>query len=113
MTIDGLRPRVPFNISDLASYIEKGRRLGANRYDAWLDYREIMHVGNLSEISRVLRADGVPFGVWSRPAERTCSIVVNLPGNGIAVELMSRSFGDDAQLARQCAASHFDLCAHE
>ena len=65
---------------------------------------------HLKALAEVLRADGVPFGVWARPDEGTCSVYVDLPNNGIAVELVSRVF-DGAWLARRCADSVFDLCA--
>ena len=110
VTFDQLRPIVPFNISDLAQYVETLRDLRAHRYDAWLDYREILRVGNLTEMAEVLRADGVPFGVWARPSEQTCSLYVNLPNNGLAVELVSSEFSGK-WLHNQCASSHFDLCA--
>lgn len=70
----------------------------------------MLAVGNLTVLAEVLRADRVPFGVWARPAEATCSLYVNLPRNGIAVELVSHVF-DGAWLAKRCAASTFDLCA--
>jgi len=110
VTTDALRPRVPFNISDLATYIENLRDLTHGTYDQWLDYREVMVVGNLTEMAEVLRKDGVPFGVWARPEEGTCSLYVDVPQNGIAVELVSSVF-DGAWLARRCATSAFDLCA--
>ena len=104
--------RVPFNITQLAAYVEGRRALASNVYDAWLDFREIMHVGNLTELSEVLRADRVPFGVWSRPQEGTCSIYLNVPRNGIAIELWSEEFGPAASwLGAACAAHPFDLCA--
>jgi hypothetical protein len=59
VTTDALRPRVPFNISDLATYIENLRDLTHGTYDQWLDYREVMVVGNLTEMAEVLRKDGV------------------------------------------------------
>ena len=110
VTVDALRPKVPFNISQLAAYVEGLRDLARGTYDQWLDHREVLAVGNLTELAEVLRADGVPFGVWARPSEGTCSVYVDLPRNGIAVELVSRVF-DGAWLARRCAASEFDLCA--
>jgi len=112
VSIDRLRPAVPFNISDLATYIEALRDLTHNSYDQWLDYREVMAVGNLTSIAEILRADGVPFGVWGRPAEATCSVYVNLPKNGIAVELVSREFGGE-WLRTRCAEHPWDLCAAE
>ena len=110
VTTDNLRPVVPYNISELAEYVEALRDLTHNTYDQWLDFREVMAVANLTEMADILRADGVPFGVWSRPSEGTCSLYVNLPRNGLAVELVSHVF-DGAWLARRCAASLFDLCA--
>ena len=101
---------MPFNISQYAAYIEQLRDLTHGTYDQYLDYREWMEVGNLTEISELLRADGVPFGVWARPEEGTCSLLVNVPGNGIAVELESRVFGG-VWLSKRCATSFFDLCA--
>ena len=112
VSIDGLRPRVPFNISQLASYIEHLRDLTHGTYDQYLDFREVLAVGNLTEIAQILRADRVPFAVWSRPAEGTCSIYVNVPRNGIAVELVSRVF-DGGWLAKRCAANLHDLCARD
>jgi len=110
VTFDGLRPRVPYNISQLADYIESLRDLTHNTYDQWLDHREILRVGNLTTFAELLRADRVAFGVWSRPADGTCSLYVSLPGNGIAVELTSSVF-DGAWLHRRCVANPFDLCA--
>ena len=101
---------VPFNISDLAVYIEGLRELTHGTYDQWLDYREVLAVGNLSAFADVSRADRVPFGVWARPNERTCSIFVSIPRNGIAVELVSHVF-DGPWLARRCETNVFDLCA--
>ena len=72
--------------------------------EQWLDFREVMHVGNLTVVSELLRADKVPFGVWSRPEEGTCSLYLDLPNNGLAVELVSQVF-DGAWLRRRCAAS--------
>lgn len=109
VTLDGLRPAVPFNVTDLASYVEDLRDLEHGTYDQWLDFREIMWVHNLTALADVLRADKVAFSVWARPPEGTCSLYVNLPGNGIAVELVSRIF-DGQWLSRRCAAV-FDLCA--
>lgn len=110
VTLDQLRPAVPFNISDLAAYVEGLRDLDANEYDQWLDSRETMHVGNLTELAEVLRADEVPFGVWSRPDEGTCSVFLDLPRNGLSIELVSNEFGG-AWLRGRCEASRFDLCA--
>ena len=110
VTTDGLRPRVPFNISQFASYVEGLRDLTHGTYDQWLDNREVLAVGNLTVIAELLRADRVPFGVWARPAEGTCSLFVNLPSNGLAVELVSREF-HGAWIRRRCSASPFDLCA--
>lgn len=110
VTLDGLRPTVPFNISDLATYIERLRDLTHGTYDQWLDVREVLEVGNLTAMAELFRRDAVPFGVWARPAEGTCSLYLNVPLNGIAVEITSRVF-DGAWLARRCAASPFDLCA--
>ena len=110
VTSDHLRPAVPFNISDLAWHVERLRDLEHGTYDQWLDFREVMHVGNLTAFAELLRADRVPFGVWSRPREGTCSVYVDLPRNGIAVEISSSVY-DGAWLARQCAASEFDLCS--
>jgi len=110
VTTDQLRPAVPYNISDLAKYVEELRALGSNVYDMWLDNREVLQVGNLTEMAEVLQADGVPFGVWSQPAEGTCSIYLDLPGNGLAVELVSREFGGEP-LRSRCVSSRFDLCA--
>ena len=107
---DGLRPAVPFNVSQLAEYVEALRDLTHGTYDQWLDHREVLSVGNLTELARVLRGDGVPFAVRSRPDEGTCSLLVDLPRNGLAVEVVSRVF-DGAWLARRCAANEFDLCA--
>ena len=110
VTLDGLRPRVPFNVSQLSVYIEELRDLAHGTYDQWLDYREVLAVGNLTTMAALLRADRVPFGVWSRPEEGTCSLYVDLPGNGLAVELVSSVF-DGVWLARRCAMNVFDLCA--
>ena len=101
---------MPFNVSQLATYIEDLRDLGSNQYDQWLDNGDIFSVSNLSVIAEVLREDGVPFGVWSRPKEKTCSLYLNLPGNGLAVELRSFEFGVP-WLNKRCQASMFDLCA--
>ena len=50
--------------------------------------------------------------VWSRPQEGTCSIYLNVPHNGIAVELFSEQFGGSSSwLGAACAARPFDLCA--
>mmetsp|Transcript_20621 Transcript_20621/g.47554 ORF Transcript_20621/g.47554 Transcript_20621/m.47554 type:complete len:143 (-) Transcript_20621:298-726(-) len=112
VSADGLRPRVPFNISDLAEHVEQLRDLAHGTYDQWLDFREVLAVGNLTEMAELLRLDGVPFGVWARPAEGTCSLYVDVPRNGIAVELVSHVY-DGAWLARRCAASEFDLCTSD
>ena len=90
--------------------LARGSQLKHNVYDQWLDFREVLLVGNLTAMAEVLRNDAVPFGVWSRRAEGTCSLFVDLPKNGIAIELTSRVF-DGAWLASKCAASPFDLCA--
>ena len=71
---------------------------------------QVMSVGNLTEMAEILRRDGVPFGVWSRPEEQTCSLFVNVPRNGIAVELVSTHFAG-SWLAKRCKASAFDLCS--
>ena len=76
-----------------------------------LDYGEIFDAPDLAALARVLRADGVPFGVWSRPWDGTCSLFVDVPRNGIAVELRSENFDGDAWLSDACATSEFDLCA--
>lgn len=110
VTLDHLQPRVPFNITGLASYIEGLRDLGSNQYDQWLDQRDIFTVSDLSVIAAIFREDGVPFGVWSRPLEKTCSLYVNLPGNGIAVELRSFEF-EAPWLKKMCQDHVFDLCA--
>ena len=108
-----MRPTVPFNVSDLAAYVEQQRDLYHGRYDQWLDYRAVLSAGNLTEIAELLRSDRVPFGVWSRPDEGTCSLFVNLPRNGLAVEVVSEVFDDGEWLSRQCAERIFDLCASE
>eukprot|EP00931_Biecheleriopsis_adriatica_P116167 TRINITY_DN91847_c0_g1_i1.p1 TRINITY_DN91847_c0_g1~~TRINITY_DN91847_c0_g1_i1.p1 ORF type:complete len:671 (-),score=57.20 TRINITY_DN91847_c0_g1_i1:19-1974(-) len=110
VTFDHLRPLVPFNISDLAAYIENLRDLQSNQYDQWLDYRDIFNVSNLSAIAQILQEDDVPFGVWSRPHEGTCSLYVDLPGNGIAVELRSSEFSLP-WLNQRCRESMYDLCS--
>ena len=110
VSADHMRPRVPYNISQLSAYIESLRDLTHGTYDQWLGTREVMHIGNLTQLADVLRADGVPFGVWARPAEGTCSIYVDLPRNGIAVEIVSEVF-DGVWLKRRCAMSVYDLCA--
>uniref|UniRef100_A0A7S4Q8B7 Uncharacterized protein n=1 Tax=Alexandrium monilatum TaxID=311494 RepID=A0A7S4Q8B7_9DINO len=111
VTIDHLRPAVPFNISQLASYIEGLRDLRGNRYDQWLDFRDIFEVSDLLAVAEVLRTDGVPFGVWSRPKEGECSLYVSIPGNGIAVELRApEATAGLGWLRERCRGSVFDLC---
>eukprot|EP00947_MAST-08B_sp_MAST-8B-sp1_P001793 g1793.t1 len=108
VTIDRLRPAVPFNISDLATYVEELRDLGKGVYDQWLDYRDVFDVSDLDPIAAVLRADQVPFVVRARPEESTCSLLLDVPRNGLAVELRSSRF---RAMEAECAAQPFDLCA--
>ena len=108
VSIDGLRPAVPFNISELATYVEGLRRLDADVHDQYLDYHDIFHVGALGPIRALLVADGVPHLVRGRPAEGTCSLYLDLPRNGIAVELRSANY---EPLHALCEAQPFDLCA--
>ena len=76
-------------------------------------------------IHSLLVADGVPHLVRGRPARATprlkelpqqqqqtatCSLYLNLPRNGVAVELVSAEFGG-ATLQPLCEARPFDLCA--
>ena len=44
-----------------------------------------------------------------RPGDGTCSVYVDLPRNGVGVELRSREFG--GVLRDECEARPFDLCA--
>ena len=110
VSTDGLRPGVPFNISQLAAYVEALRHLDDDVHDQFLDYRDVFAVGNLTEVFEILVDDGVPHLVRGRPAERTCSLLLNLPNNGIGVELRSTEFGTGA-LRDACEARPFDLCA--
>jgi hypothetical protein len=111
VTLDKLRPNVPFNVSDLAHYVESLRDLASNQYDQWLDYRDIFETSDLATLSRVLLEDRFSFGVWSRPDEGTCSIYLNMPGNGLAVEVRSREFASSPWLLDACRRHVFDLCA--
>lgn len=39
---EGLRPQVPFNVSEFAKYVEEEvRDLGGNVYDQYMDYAEV------------------------------------------------------------------------
>ena len=126
VTIDSLRPTVPYNISQLAAYVEGLRRLGGGAedavepsggdddgaYDQYLDYHDIFEVGNLTALWQLVVADGVPHLVRGRAA-RACSLYLNVPKNGIAVELRAAdgdAVGSD-ELRKLCAARPFDLCA--
>ena len=75
----------------------------------YLDYHDVLEVGNLTQMRAVLAADGVSHLVRGRAAEGTCSLYVDLPRNGVGVELRSREFG--GVLRDECEARPFDLCA--
>ena len=47
--------------------------------------------------------------VKGRPADGTCSVYVDLPRNGVGVEMRSSVFG--GELRKRCEARPFDLCA--
>jgi len=129
VTIDGLRPEVPFNISELANYIEDLRSTSTFHdqidqhklleYDQWMDYRDIFEVQDLSVAADLLISGGVAFGIWSTglgaamPQQNaTCSLLANIPQNGLAVELRSFNFGvPGSWLADACAKRPFDLCS--
>ena len=109
VSIDGLRPAVPFNISELAAYVEGLRRLDADVHDQYLDYHDIFDVANLTAVAELLDADGVAHLVRGRPADGTCSLYVDLPRNGVGVEMRSSVYG--GELRKRCEARPFDLCA--
>ena len=73
------------------------------------DYRDVFAVPDLTPLATVLRDDAVPFGVWARPWEGSCSLLVDVPRNGVAVEIRSETWG--GWLSDACAARSFDLCA--
>eukprot|EP00929_Paragymnodinium_shiwhaense_P063389 TRINITY_DN31666_c2_g1_i1.p1 TRINITY_DN31666_c2_g1~~TRINITY_DN31666_c2_g1_i1.p1 ORF type:complete len:671 (-),score=73.42 TRINITY_DN31666_c2_g1_i1:120-2045(-) len=112
VSVDHMRPAVPFNISELAQYIEALRDLKANQYDQWLDYRDVFQVSDLSAIAEVLDADGVDYGIWGRPTDmgRMCLIILNIPKNGIAIELRSSEYAAP-WLKKRCETSTWDLCS--
>ena len=76
-------------------------------------YHDILAVGNLTELHALLLADGVPHLVRGRPARAgqpaTCAIYLDLPNNGVGVELFSAEYG--GALRARCEARQFDLCA--
>jgi len=122
VTIDGLRPNVPFNISELADYIEDLRLTRQHKlldYDQWMDYRDIFEVQDLSVAADLLVSGGVAFGIWSTgldaavPQQKaSCSLLANIPQNGLIVELRSSNFGAPGSwLADACATRPFDLCS--
>ena len=49
------------------------------------------------------------ISIRGRRGEGTCSLYLNLPHNGLAVELRSDKF--DGPLGALCEAHQFDLCA--
>ena len=83
--------------------------LRANVHDQYLDYHDILSVGNLTEIHGILVEDGVELLVRGRAADGECAIYLDLPHNGVAVELRSREYG--GELRALCDARPFDLCA--
>ena len=71
-------------------------------------------MGNLTALWQLVVADGVPHLVRGRAA-RACSLYLNVPKNGIAVELRAAdgdAVGSD-ELRKLCAARPFDLCAEK
>ena len=92
-----------------ARYVEVAQALDAGVYDQYLDYRDVFAVPDLTPLATVLRDDAVPFGVWARPWEGSCSLLVDVPRNGVAVEIRSETWG--GWLSDACAARSFDLCA--
>merc|ERR1719414_2786847 len=69
-------------------------------YDQWMDYRDVFEVQDLSAAADLFISNGVAFGVWSTgldavPHQRTatCSLIANIPKNGLTVELRSSNFG--------------------
>lgn len=102
---------VPYNVTQLAAYIEGIRDLRSGHiYDQWLDDRDVFDIANLTAAAELFRRGDVDFAVWSRPDEEMCSIIADIPGNGLAVELRSKEFGGE-WLQAECAAHPWDLCA--
>ena len=115
VSIDHLRPAVPFNVSQLAAHVEGLRDLAADVYDQWLDYRDVFDVPDLASVATALAQDGVPFLLRSSAPDggsakstTTCSLLVDIPRNGKAVEVRSETF---TGLEAACAKRAFDLCA--